>query len=244
MAFFGPPPPFVGATSSVAGSSGLVTAPAAGEQGRYLQGDGNYGGPLFNNIEIPSARYIGPLIAYGGAGTTRTLVSFYVYFIPVYSNKSRSISEVVLQVTTASGATGTPTIEVAAYNINSNGFPTTRIANSLTTGIDAQTTGVKTLSYSPSFTLPAGISLMGVKVKASSGNNNTAVRAMDGTGRENSFLCSVAFGWPANPTTGNYNCAIPYVGVGDNVALASDYTGASFSYNSFGENYVAIFLKT
>ena len=86
--------------------------------------------------------------------------------------------------------------------------------------------------------------MMGIKVKASSGNNNTAVRSMDGSGRENSFLSSVAFGWPANPTTNNYNCSVPYVGVGDNTALASDYTGSSWSYNVFGEGFVAIFLKT
>lgn len=244
MAFFGPPPPFTGATTNNAGASGLVPSPAAGENVKYLQGDGTFGGPLFNNFEIPSARYIGPLVGYGGAGGTKTLVSFYVYFVPVYSNKSRSISEIVIQVTTASGATGAPTIELAAYNINSNGFPTTRITNSLVTGIDAQTTGVKTSTLSPAFTLPAGVSMIGIKVKASSGNNNTAVRSMDGSGRENSFIASVAFGWPASPTTSNYNCGVPYISVGDNVALSSDYTGSSFLYDNFGGNFVAVFLKT
>jgi len=244
MAFFGPPPPLAGATTTNDGKSGLVPAPAAGENVKYLQGDGTFGGPLFNNFEIPSARYIGPLVGYGGAGGTRTLGSFNVYFVPVYSNKSRSISEIVIQVTTASGATGTPTIELAAYNIDSNGFPTTRITNSLVTGIDAQTTGVKTSTLSPAFTLPAGVSMIGIKVKASSGNNNTAVRTMDGSGRENSFVASVAFGWPASPTTSNYNCAVPFITVGDNVALASTYVGSSFSYSVFGENFVAVFLKT
>jgi len=247
MGFFGgaaAPANMVGATSSAAGTAGLVPAPAAGENIKYLQGDGTYGGPLFNNIEIPSSRYIGPLIAYGGAGTTRSLVSFYVYFVPVYSNKSRSISEIVIQVTTASGATGAPTIELAAYNINSNGFPTTRIANSLVTGIDAQTTGVKTSTLSPSFTLPAGLSMIGIKVKASSGNNNTSVRSMDGSGRENSFISSVAFGWPSSPTSSNYNCSVPYFSAGDNVGLASTYVGSSFDYNLFGDGFVAVFLKT
>jgi hypothetical protein len=246
MGFFGggSVPNMVGATSSIAGTAGLVPAPEAGNQNRYLQGDGLYGGPLFNNIEIPAARYIGPLIAYGGAGTTKQLISFYVLFVPVYSNKARSISEIKLQVTTASGATGAPTIEVALYNTDTNGFPTTRITNSLTTGIDAQTAGVKTLTYSPSFTIPPGISMAGIKVKASASNNNTFVRSMDGSGRENSFLASVAFGWPNNPTTTNYNCAVPYVSVGDSVGLASDYTGSSFSHSLFGENFVAIFLKT
>lgn len=34
-----------GATASAAGTSGLVPAPAAGDQGKYLRGDGTYGTP-------------------------------------------------------------------------------------------------------------------------------------------------------------------------------------------------------
>ena len=236
---------FAPATATQAGGVGFVPSPAAGEQLRYLQGDGTFGGPLFNKLQVPSDRYIGPLVAYGGAGGTRTLVSFYVYFVPVYSNASRSISEIVFEVTTASGATGTPTMEVALYNCSAtSGLPTTQVTNSLKTGISPTTTGVKTSTYSPAFTMPSGVSFVGIKVKATSANNATGVRAMDGSGRENSFFSSIANGWPTNPTTNNYGCAVPYVSAGDNVGLASDYTSASFTYAVFGEPFVAVFLKT
>jgi hypothetical protein len=236
---------FKAASATQAGGVGFVPAPAAGEQGRYLQGDGTFGGPLFNKLQVPSDRYIGPLVAYGGAGSTRTLNSFYVYFIPVYSNGNRSISEVVFQVTTASGATGTPTMEVALYNCSStSGLPTTRITDSLKTGIDPTTTGVKTLTFSPAFTMPAGVSFVGIKVKPTVSNNATGVRAMDGTGRESAFFSAIANGWPTNPTSSNYAATVPYFVAGDNVGLAADYTSSSFSYQNFGESFIAVFLKT
>jgi len=236
---------FAPATATQAGGVGFVPSPAAGDQGKYLQGDGTFGGPLFNKLQVPSDRYIGPLVAYGGAGTTRTLVSFYVYFVPIYSNGNRSISEIVFQVTTPSGATGTPTMEVALYNCSTTtGLPTTRIADSLKTAIDPTSSGVKTSTFSPAFTIPAGVSFVGIKVKATSANNATGVRSMDGSGRETAFFSSIANGWPTNPTTANYGSAVPYVSAGDNVGLASDYTSASFTYAVFGEPFVAVFLKT
>lgn len=236
---------FAPATATQAGGVGFVPTPAAGDQGKYLQGDGTFGGPLFNKLQVPSDRYIGPLVAYGVAGSTKTLNSFYVYFVPVYSNANRSISEIVFQVTTASGATGTPTMEVALYNCSStSGLPTTRVADSLKTGIDPTTTGVKTSTFSPAFIMPAGISFVGIKVKPTVSNNNTVVRAMEGTGRESAFFSSIANGWPANPTTSFYGSSVPYFIAGDNVGLASDYTSSSFSYNVFGDGFVSIFLKT
>jgi hypothetical protein len=236
---------FKPATSTQAGGVGFVPSPAAGDQGKYLQGDGTFGGPLFNKLQVPSDRYIGPLVAYGGAGSTRTLNSFYVYFVPVYSNVNRSISEIVFEVTTASGATGTPTMEIALYNCSlTSGLPTTQIANSLKTGISPTSTGVKTSTYSPAFTMPAGISFVGVKVKPTVSNNATGVRAMDGTGRESAFFSAIANGWPNNPTSSSYAATVPFFIAGDNVGLASDYTSSSFSYANFGESFVAVFLKT
>lgn len=236
---------FKPATSTQAGGVGFVPSPSAGDQGKYLQGDGTFGGPLFNKLQVPSDRYIGPLVAYGVAGSTRTLNSFYVFFVPVYSNGSRSISEIVFQVTTASGATGTPTMEIALYNCSAtSGLPTTQVTNSLKTGIDPTTTGVKTSTYSPAFTMPAGVSFVGIKVKPTVSNNATGVRAMEGNGRENAFFSSIANGWSANPTTNFYGSSVPYFIAGDNVGLASDYTSSSFAYEVFGVSFVAIFLKT
>jgi hypothetical protein len=236
---------FAPATSTQAGGVGFVPSPAAGDQGKYLQGDGTFGGPLFNKLQVPSNRYIGPLVAYGVAGGTRTLNSFYVYFVPVYSNGNRSISEIVFEVTTASGATGTPTMEIALYNCSStSGLPTTQITNSLKTGISPTTTGVKTSTYSPAFTMPSGVSFVGIKVKPTVSNNATAVRSMEGNGRESAFFSAIANGFPANPTSSFYAASVPYIIAGDNVGLASDYTSTSFDYDVYGTNFVAVFLKT
>lgn len=43
-----------GATASAAGTSGLVPAPAAGDQGKYLRGDGTYGTPTNVDSELSS----------------------------------------------------------------------------------------------------------------------------------------------------------------------------------------------
>ena len=46
MAFFGPPPPFTGATTTDAGASGLVPAPASGRTTRVLAADSTFKNPL------------------------------------------------------------------------------------------------------------------------------------------------------------------------------------------------------
>lgn len=43
---------FTGATSSVAGANGLVPAPAAGDQGKYLKGDGTWGTVVPSLVEM------------------------------------------------------------------------------------------------------------------------------------------------------------------------------------------------
>lgn len=43
---------FTGATSSVAGANGLVPAPAAGDQGKYLKGDGTWGEVVPSLVEM------------------------------------------------------------------------------------------------------------------------------------------------------------------------------------------------
>lgn len=43
---------FTGATSSVAGSKGVVPAPAAGDEGKFLSGDGTWKAPKFNIVSV------------------------------------------------------------------------------------------------------------------------------------------------------------------------------------------------
>lgn len=43
---------FPGATSSAAGSTGLVPAPAAGKQGQYLKGDSTWDSPALSELGL------------------------------------------------------------------------------------------------------------------------------------------------------------------------------------------------
>ena len=71
---------FVGATASVAGTAGLVPAPAAGQQGAFIRGDGNWVNPtIYLGIKewttpgtyswtVPTGVYSVRVICVGGAG--------------------------------------------------------------------------------------------------------------------------------------------------------------------------------
>ena len=50
---------FTGATSSSAGVAGLVTAPAAGDQGKYLKGDGTWGTPVGTTYSTATSSTLG-----------------------------------------------------------------------------------------------------------------------------------------------------------------------------------------
>lgn len=72
MAFFGPPPPFAGATTTGAGTSGLVPAPSSGISTRLLYSDAKFKNLLLFPQFKPSNTSIisNPYAGYGAASTS------------------------------------------------------------------------------------------------------------------------------------------------------------------------------
>jgi len=205
---------------------------------------------IFGNLAVPSARSVGPMAAYGSNANPLTLISTYVSFTPIYTNTARTVTTLQFIVTTLATATGTPSIQIAAYNCRPNQLaPSTRIANTLVSGIDATTTGVKTITFSPTWTLPKGISFVAMNLKATADNNTCAVRGFDGSGREGGLLGSIGAGWDGTNPTNQYSISgIPYIFVGNNATLAADYTSSTTDYAIIGSgrtdtSYAGVFLK-
>ena len=205
---------------------------------------------IFGDLAVPSDRHIAPLVAYGSSANALTIISSYASFTPIYTNAPRTITTLQFIVTTAASATGTPSIQIAMYNCRPNQLaPSTRIENTLTTGIVATSTGVKTVTFSPTWILPKGITFFSINVRASSSNNTCNIRGFDGTGRQGALIGNIGAGFDGtNPTNQYSQAGVPYITIGENVALSSDYSSATIEYSGTGAdradtNYVGVFLK-
>jgi len=205
---------------------------------------------IFGDLTVPSARHVGPIGSYGSNANPLFLVSSYVSFTPIYTNTARTVTTLQFLVTTQATSTGSPLIQIAMYNCRPNQLaPSTRIENTLTTGIDPTTTGVKTITFSPTWVLPKGLSFFAMNIRASTSNNTCYVRGYDGNGREGSFIGNIGAGWPeTNPTTEYNNAGVPYLFIGENASLSSDYTSTAIEYAGVGggsthASYVGVFLK-
>ena len=67
---------FTGATSTAAGATGLVPAPTAGDDGKFLKGDGTWGtveGTLQNIIDSPTSGNVGGTVE----NATKTIENYY-----------------------------------------------------------------------------------------------------------------------------------------------------------------------
>jgi hypothetical protein len=77
-------PAFSGASSSTAGTSGLVPAPSAGSENAYLKGDGSWGAIEMPTSSVESTGWVGPVspgsawTVYHGHNTTSMLVEVWV----------------------------------------------------------------------------------------------------------------------------------------------------------------------
>jgi len=234
MPFFGPPPQFVGATSSLGGVLGLVPTPLAGEQNNLLAGDGTFFPNWFGG-NIPSDRYIGPFQATGSAEYTVSLYNYYTSMAVYYLPNSRSITESKIQVITGMTNTNSPQIQYGAYNliVSSNVIRIgARIANSYVTGIDATTTGVKTTTHSPSWTAPRGLFCILLKSKSSTLNNSGTLRSFANNGRETYLAAQFLGGFnDSSPTTQFSMPQFPFPEYfGNNVDLKSDYSTTNIYY--------------
>jgi len=205
---------------------------------------------IFGDIAVPSDRCVAPLVAYGSSANALSLISSYASFTPIYTNVPKTITTLQFIVTGAATSTGTPTLQIAMYNCRTSQLaPSTQIANTLTTGIVATTTGVKTVTFSPTWVLPKGISFFALNTKATSSNNTCTVRGFDGTGRQGGFLGNIGAGFDGtNPTNQYSQAGVPYINIGENGSLSSDLSSATIEYSGTGAdrtdtNYVGVFLK-
>jgi len=150
----------VGATDSVAGTAGLVPAPAAGEHGKVLNGDATFQSPryptkantvLTNRAISPIGRAqvisSGNYIQYTGR----------MYFVPIYIPSTLTSWSIVLGV-----AVVTANATVGVYNYGADtGLPKTRIAKSASFSIN-NASGTTTFTTAFTDTLQRGIYFLAV----------------------------------------------------------------------------------
>jgi hypothetical protein len=147
MGFFGgggaAPANMGGATSSAAGTAGLVPAPAAGKEAEYLRGDATFQPATSEYVPTTKKVKSGEINFYDLNNNygARTLANNFLYWGAVYIPKTKAYSTVGLRVTTGASSTK---IKVGIYSINTSGDPD---ALQFETGeIDSASTGVKTIS--------------------------------------------------------------------------------------------------
>ena len=127
----------VGATSSTAGTAGLVPAPAAGDQRTFLRGDATFQSISGNLIPItPSRRTNGISFACADSGFgPRSTSTGYVLFAPVYIRQTKSYTTYSVYVTVAGTASSVG--KLALYSINSSAAPDQLICESGTFATDS-----------------------------------------------------------------------------------------------------------
>lgn len=148
MSFFGggaAPANMVGATSSVAGTSGLVPAPSAGEQVKFLRGDATFSNPagLPDTRLPPSGHYFGfPSASYlAETGISQaTALNFSPIFVPI--RDTYTIIAIHNITTNASG-----TARLGLYDFDtSNAKPSTLVVDAGT--VSLTTAGIKEATIS------------------------------------------------------------------------------------------------
>lgn len=131
------------------------------------------GNKIFGNISVKSANLISPVIGYGRLDDAISMNTFYAYVLPFWTNEAKTITTVRYEVTTAATQTNTPTLQIAAYQSRPDYVqPTTQISNTYISGISTASTGVKSASFSSSWILPVGLTLLVVKTYVASGSNS------------------------------------------------------------------------
>ena len=195
--------------------------------------------PSFTNTSVPSDRYIGPFIAYGRADQTNGLNSYYLGFTTYFLNSPKTISTAKFEVVSAMTSTGTPLIQLAFYypaNVNGQVRVGVQIPNTLATGIDPTTTGVKTVSYGTSWQAPQGIFFAVIKSATSGVANITGtIRSFNQNSGQQDYIYSQFMGGfpPATPTAIYNTAAFPRPSsYGNSQALLSDYSSTSVDYDA------------
>ena len=217
MAFFGgggaSASNMVGATSSAAGTAGLVPAPAAGEHNAMLGGQGAFL-PVLLRPKVTGwggTRFFAPIGA--GANTQDTTISQVnaaarALLCPIII-PSGSINNLGIFVV-SSGANGTG--YVALYNSTNDGLPNNLVTSGSFSHVSGESNVAKTISISPSVSVKAGLYWGAF----GSGIQNPQVRS----GGRGNFILSIFFG--AEDGTGSFNTG----GNSSSVYLTTSSAGA------------------
>jgi hypothetical protein len=178
-------------------------------------------------------------MAHGRCDNTNSLYNYYTNYGTYFLNSPKTITTAKFEIISAMTNTGTPVIQVAFYypaNVNGQVRLGLQIPNSLATGIDASTNGVKTVSYGTSWQAPSGIFFMALKATGSTLNNSGTIRSFTINSGQNNYIWSQFMGGfpPATPTAIYGTPAFPNPSsYGNTTNLLSDFTNTSLDYETF-----------
>jgi hypothetical protein len=148
----------VGATSSAAGTAGLVPAPAAGEQNAVLSGDALFKN-TYTQIKITSAdssRYYAPSVYMAGnVGTFTSNLTTQAYITLPLFLPDMAVGNLRLRHNGNAGMDAT--VYVALYDSDSNGLPSKPVITTSHTVTTTQGAITKTMAISPAINIKAGI---------------------------------------------------------------------------------------
>ena len=128
----------VGATASVAGTAGLVPAPAAGDQGKFLRGDASFRSIADQALPISPTRRSGNIaFACNGDSSygTRTTQTGFVLVPYIYIFQTKAYTTYSIHI--SSGGTASSLGKLAIYTIGAGGVPDQLICQSGTFATDS-----------------------------------------------------------------------------------------------------------
>jgi hypothetical protein len=200
----------VGATSSAAGTAGLVPAPAAGEHNAYLGGQGVFLAscvrPRMQNFR--SNQYYAPMGA-GQFQPTNTAfsvpsVTSRAYLVPIILPAGNVINLGIRVTASSQNGTG----YVALYNSDNNGIPLKPVVTSSFSHVASESNVSKTMSISPSVAIKAGLYWGAYHA---TGVSNPQIQAVQRGNNFASYFFGAGDGADAFSTGGSQSC--PYIAI-------------------------------
>jgi hypothetical protein len=213
----------VGATSSAAGTAGLVPAPAAGDQGNFLRGDATFSMDSFSFLmgSLPSGSVLEPAINYSTASANYQ--ENYAYYCPIIIPRRRTFDGIKLH---SMRSANSQTVYLAIYNSSSDD-PSSLVSGSDCSVVNPTSGSRVIVSFSSNITLEYGkyfiaVSFSGntqIQTHASLGLNGYGSSGDSGSGgrygtrRSNSTITNGSWNDPAPTLTWDTNRNIPALGL-------------------------------
>ena len=183
------PAKFTPATASANGADGVVPGPVAGDQNKYLRGDGTWNIPYTHpttagNKHIPTGGSSGQILKYGGTSGTATWAAEYSYTHPTTAgNKHIPSGGSAGQILKYGGSSGTATwVNETTYSdfIGSG----TAAAHGLVPKPPATAGTTKYLCENGTWTVPAGIKKLNNIAPDSNGELTIKVSQLENDARD------------------------------------------------------------